>query len=70
MTRITAPAVASALLLPSAAIAHQGDHSGFTADGLLAHLLEPDHLVFLALLLLLGVVALRMARRAKERSKL
>jgi hypothetical protein len=69
MMRFTAPAVATALLLPSAAIAHQGDHSGFTADGLLAHLLEPDHLVFLALLLVLGVVALRMARRAKERSK-
>ena len=55
------------------ALAHPGDHSAFTVATLLRHLLEPDHLVFIALIVLAGILAVRAGRRtaapAREREK-
>jgi hypothetical protein len=54
-----------------AALAHPGDHSHFDAAHLLEHLLEPDHLIFIALIAVVAVLAFRVGRRieARERRK-
>jgi hypothetical protein len=50
----------------TAASAHPGDHGGFGWAALAAHLAEPDHLVFVALIVLVGVLAFRIGRRAER----
>ena len=56
---------------PGPALAHPGDHSTFTLATLLGHLLEPDHLAFIALIIVAGIVAFRAGRRTEvcEREK-
>jgi hypothetical protein len=49
--------------------AHPGDHSRFDASGLLEHLLEPDHLVFIALIALVAVLAFGVGRRIEARQR-
>jgi H+/gluconate symporter-like permease len=53
----------------TAASAHSGDHSGFGWTSLAVHLGEPDHLVFIALIVLVGVLAFRFGRRAERRAR-
>jgi hypothetical protein len=53
----------------TAAWAHPGDHSVLGWTSLAAHLLEPDHLVFIALIVLAGILAFRMGRRAERRAR-
>jgi hypothetical protein len=54
---------------PTAASAHPGDHSTFGWTSLATHLLEPDHLVFVALIVLVGILAFRLGRRAERRAR-
>ena len=54
-------------LAPTAASAHPGDHSTFGWASLAMHLIEPDHLVFVALIVLVGLLAFRLGRRAERR---
>ena len=60
-------------IIPTAAHAHPGDHSRFDWGALAGHLLEPDHLVFLALIVVVGLLAFvagqRVERRARERDE-
>jgi hypothetical protein len=49
------------------ASAHSGDHSSFDWISLAHHLIEPDHLVFVALIVLVGILAFRLGRRAERR---
>lgn len=65
---VAASAVA-ALALWSPALAHPGDHSGFTAGRLLDHLLQPDHLVFMVLIAAAGALAYRAGRRTQPRAR-
>ena len=55
------------------AFAHPGDHSRFDWGALAGHLLEPDHLVFLALIVVVGLLAFvagqRVERRTRERDE-
>jgi hydrogenase/urease accessory protein HupE len=53
-------------LTPTAAYAHPGDHSQFGWLGLAEHLFEPDHLIFIALIILAGFAAFRAGRRAER----
>ena len=56
-------------LASTAASAHPGDHSGFGWTSLATHLLEPDHLVFIGLIVLVGILAFRLGRRAERRAR-
>jgi hydrogenase/urease accessory protein HupE len=70
MTRIFAPLLAlSVSLSASPAMAHPGDHAIFSAAALAEHLLEPDHLVFIALVVLVAILAYRVGRRAEARQR-
>lgn len=51
------------------ALAHPGDHSAFSWAQLADHLFEPDHFVFLALIVITGVLAYRLGRRAEARRR-
>jgi hypothetical protein len=53
----------------TAASAHPGDHAGFGWMSLAVHLIEPDHLVFIALIVLVGVLAFRIGRRTERRGR-
>jgi hypothetical protein len=53
----------------TAASAHPGDHTDFGWRALAAHVLEPDHLVFIALIVLVGVLAFRLGRRTERRAR-
>ena len=53
----------------TAASAHLGDHTGFGWISLARHLFEPDHLVFIALIVLVGLLAWRLGRRAERRAR-
>jgi hypothetical protein len=55
-------------LLSSRAFAHVGDHALFDWAGLIAHLLEPDHLFFAGVTVLTGFLAYRAGRRAEARA--
>jgi hypothetical protein len=65
--------LAGLALSATAASAHPGDHTGFGWNSLAAHLFEPDHLVFIALIVLVGLLGYRLARwterRVRERSR-
>jgi hypothetical protein len=65
-SRLTATAATTALATP--AYAHTGDHSFIrTSAEALWHLLEPDHIVFAVLTVLVGILAYRAGRRAEAR---
>ena len=51
----------------SSALAHTGEHSSFGWMSLAMHLIEPDHLVFIAMIVLVGILAFRRGRRAERR---
>jgi hypothetical protein len=53
----------------TAASAHPGDHAGFGWTALAMHLIEPDHVVFIALIVLVGVLAFRIGRRTERRAR-
>jgi H+/gluconate symporter-like permease len=53
----------------TAASAHPGDHAGFSWTALAMHLIEPDHLVFIALIVAVGIVAFRLGRRTERRAR-
>ena len=55
--------------VPTAAHAHPGDHSQFGWLGLAAHLFEPDHLIFIALMIVVGFLAFRAGRRAERQAQ-
>jgi hypothetical protein len=55
------------LLLPSAALAHAGDHGDLDFAAALAHLFEPDHIVFAAVTVIAILLAYRAGRRAEAR---
>lgn len=54
-------------MLPLSVEAHAGDHAHFDWAGLLAHLVEPDHLFFAAVAIIASVLAYRAGRRAEAR---
>jgi hypothetical protein len=54
-------------LSSTVASAHPGDHAGLDWRSLPAHLIEPDHLVYLTLIVLVGLLAYRLGRRAERR---
>ena len=51
------------------ALAHPGDHSQFSYLQLAWHLLEVDHLVFVAVTILVGVLAYRAGKRSAQRER-
>jgi hypothetical protein len=60
----------AALALGStAASAHPGDHSSLGWTSLAMHLREPDHIVFIALIVLVGMLGFRFGRRAERRAR-
>ncbi len=65
--------LAGLALSATATSAHPGDHTAFGWKSLAAHLFEPDHLVFIALIVLVGLLGYRLARwterRVSERSR-
>jgi hydrogenase/urease accessory protein HupE len=55
-----------ALLTPTAALAHPGDHGGFSVQAILTHLLsEPDHLALAVAAVALPLVLVYRARKRK-----
>ena len=56
-------------VIPTAALAHPGDHSSFTWTTFSAHLLEPDHLIFVVLIIVVGFIAFRAGRRAERQAQ-
>jgi hypothetical protein len=66
---IARPAALSSFLLTLAnpALAHMGDHSRFALPEMAAHLLEWDHLFFLGLAGVIGIMAFRAGRRLEAR---
>jgi MYXO-CTERM domain-containing protein len=55
-----------ALLAPTAAAAHPGDHALMSWSQFASHLAEPDHLALLGLAVLVAVAVVRYARRRAE----
>ena len=51
----------------SPALAHPGDHARFDWRALAGHLLEPDHLAFIALIVVVGLLAFSVGRRVERR---
>lgn len=66
MKRLTIFALA---LLATPAFAHQGDHSHFDLAGLIAHIFEPDHVIFAAIAVLTGIFAYRAGKKAGARGE-
>jgi hypothetical protein len=65
MKHVAGPFLAAAAILAAApASAHPGDHSRFSFTDLAAHVFEVDHLVFLALIVIVGLLAYRAGRRS------
>jgi hydrogenase/urease accessory protein HupE len=62
----TAPALVLVAVSSTAAYAHPGDHSQFGWLGLAEHLFEPDHLIFIALIVLVGFATFRAGRRSER----
>ncbi|MCU0818457.1 MAG: HupE/UreJ family protein [Beijerinckiaceae bacterium] len=56
------------MLLPSATFAHPGEHAHLGFVAALAHLFEPDHLLFAAITVIASVLAYRAGRRAEARA--
>lgn len=50
------------------AFAHQGDHTHFDWAGLLAHVFEPDHVIFAGIAVVAALIAYRAGRRAEARA--
>ena len=63
-------AVCLLMMLPTAALAHAGDHGHFDLAALIAHLFEPDHLFFAAVTVIASILAYRAGRRAEARAHL
>jgi hydrogenase/urease accessory protein HupE len=55
--------------LTAPALAHPGDHSQMTLSQIAYHLAEPDHLFFIAIIVLVGIVAFRAGRRRGRRER-
>lgn len=56
--------------LPSIAKAHPGDHGHLGFEALFQHfVLEPDHLVFMALTVIVGFTAYRLGRRVEAKAQ-
>lgn len=51
------------------ALAHSGDHSGMSLVEVIGHYAEADHLFFLALSVLVGVLAFRAGRRFEAKAR-
>lgn len=70
MIRVLLPALVPALvpalaLIATPAVAHPGDHGALSFLQSLAHIaLEPDHLIFAAATVVVGVLAYRAGKRA------
>ena len=55
-----------ALMAPTAALAHPGDHGGFSVQGVLNHLVtQPDHAVIIAAAFGVGLYVLYRVRARK-----
>jgi len=68
--KLRLPLAASGLLLSSPAGAHPGGHSHMSLMELAAHYAEPDHLAFLALCFIVGVISYRWGRRVAAKAAL
>lgn len=66
MTRL---AFLTLTVLATPAFAHQGDHTHFDLAGLIAHVFEPDHVIFAAIAVLTGVLAYRAGKKAGRREQ-
>lgn len=55
--------------LATPAIAHPGDHARMSFVELVQHYAEPDHLVFLALTVIVGCLAYRWGRRVEAQAQ-
>jgi hydrogenase/urease accessory protein HupE len=64
---LKAIATLAAMLPATPALAHPGEHGHMSLTELVAHYAEPDHLAFLALTVLVGVLAYRAGRRTEAR---
>ncbi len=53
----------------SPALAHPGDHAGFGWSELAAYLFEPDHLIFILLIIVVGILASGAGRRSANRAR-
>ena len=60
--------IALGVLFSSAALAHQGTHGHLDILGVLAHIFEPDHVIFAAIAIVSSVLAYRAGRRAEARA--
>jgi hypothetical protein len=55
-----------AVLAPTAALAHPGDHGGFSVQGVLAHIARaPDHAAMIVAVVVAGLVLLYRTRARK-----
>ena len=59
-------AVCLLVMLPTAALAHAGDHGHFDLAALIAHLFEPDHLFFAAVTIIASILAYRAGRETRR----
>lgn len=57
------------LAVPGTALAHPGNHGGMSVSEVIRHYAEPDHLAFLALTVIVGVLAFRWGRRIEARNR-
>lgn len=64
---LAVPPLVLASIVPAAA--HVGDHAHFDFVGAIAHLLEPDHLVFAGVTVIATVLAFRAGRRAEAKAQ-
>jgi hydrogenase/urease accessory protein HupE len=61
-------AICFIFLSTSPAFAHVGDHAHFDWAGIIAHLVEPDHLFFAAVTIITGFLAFRAGRKVEARA--
>ena len=59
----------SLLVFAAPAQAHPGNHSGLALLELVRHYAEPDHMFFLALTVITGIVAYHYGRRVEARAR-
>ena len=57
-------------LAATPALAHPGEHGHMGLIELLQHYAEPDHLAFLALTVIVGVLAFKLGRRTEARARI
>jgi hypothetical protein len=62
--------IVATVLLSAPALAHPGEHGGFSLRELATHILEPDHILFAVLAAAVGVSAYRAGRRAEAKARL